>query len=104
MRDRHRCDALRAECPHVIDGVKHKLAQIRKTLPAGVEIVAGYDREDLLLEVVGYRAMPGMHHCGGGPEPNVFDAMVPLVLWVETGANPDSISLLTSKTRPHELR
>lgn len=28
--------------------------------------------------------VPGMHHCGGGPGPNVFDAMVPLVLWVET--------------------
>ncbi|MGB8412214.1 MAG: CusA/CzcA family heavy metal efflux RND transporter [Candidatus Binatus sp.] len=32
----------------VIDGVKQKLAQIRKTLPAGVEIVAGYDRSGLI--------------------------------------------------------
>ncbi len=35
--------------------------------------------------------VPGMHHCGGGPGPNVFDAMVPLVLWVELGLKPDSI-------------
>ncbi len=32
----------------VIEGVKQKLAQIRKTLPAGVEIVAGYDRSGLI--------------------------------------------------------
>jgi feruloyl esterase len=35
--------------------------------------------------------VPGMHHCGGGPGPNIFDAMVPLVLWVETGTKPDTI-------------
>jgi Cu(I)/Ag(I) efflux system membrane protein CusA/SilA len=32
----------------VIDGVKQKLAQIRKTLPQGVEIVSGYDRSGLI--------------------------------------------------------
>ena len=32
----------------VIDGVKQKLAQIRTTLPPGVEIVAGYDRSELI--------------------------------------------------------
>ena len=32
----------------VIDGVKHQLAQIQKTLPRGVEIVAGYDRSGLI--------------------------------------------------------
>ena len=32
----------------VIDGVKQKLAQIQKTLPHGVEIVAGYDRSGLI--------------------------------------------------------
>jgi len=32
----------------VIDGVKQKLAQIQKTLPPGVEIVAGYDRSGLI--------------------------------------------------------
>src|SRR5271169_4086148 len=29
---------------NVIDGVKRKIAEIKKTLPPGVEIVAGYDR------------------------------------------------------------
>ncbi len=33
---------------NVIDGVKRKLAQVRKTLPAGVEIVSGYDRAGLI--------------------------------------------------------
>ena len=36
----------------VIDGVKQKLAQIRKALPAGVEIVAGYDRSGLIQESI----------------------------------------------------
>src|SRR5208337_4300084 len=34
----------------VIDGVKQKLAQIRKSLPRDVEIVAGYDRSGLIQE------------------------------------------------------
>ncbi|MEA2679294.1 MAG: copper/silver efflux system protein, partial [Candidatus Binataceae bacterium] len=36
----------------VIDGVKQRLAQIRRTLPAGVEIVAGYDRSGLIQESI----------------------------------------------------
>jgi Cu(I)/Ag(I) efflux system membrane protein CusA/SilA len=36
----------------VIDGVKQKLAQIRKTLPRGVEIIAGYDRSGLIQESI----------------------------------------------------
>ena len=36
----------------VIDGVKQKLAQIRRTLPAGVEMVAGYDRSGLIQESI----------------------------------------------------
>jgi feruloyl esterase len=36
--------------------------------------------------------VPGMYHCSGGPGPNVFDALTPLVTWVETGAAPDTIT------------
>ncbi|MGO9057858.1 MAG: efflux RND transporter permease subunit [Candidatus Binataceae bacterium] len=36
----------------VIDGIKQKLAQIQKTLPPGVEIVAGYDRSGLIQESI----------------------------------------------------
>jgi len=35
--------------------------------------------------------VPGMHHCGGGPGPNVFDPLTPLISWVEQGAAPDSL-------------
>ncbi len=34
---------------------------------------------------------PGVLHCGGGPGPNVFDTVSPLVQWVEQGRAPDSI-------------
>jgi feruloyl esterase len=35
--------------------------------------------------------VPGMYHCSGGPGPNVFDALTPLVTWAETGTAPDTI-------------
>jgi tannase/feruloyl esterase len=34
---------------------------------------------------------PGVYHCSGGPGPNVFDALSPLVDWVEHGVAPDTI-------------
>jgi feruloyl esterase len=34
---------------------------------------------------------PGMSHCGGGPGPNSFDAVSPLVDWVEHGVAPAAI-------------
>src|SRR5579864_1201714 len=33
---------------NVIDGIKKKLAQIKPSLPAGVEVIAGYDRSELI--------------------------------------------------------
>src|SRR5438046_7818413 len=33
---------------NVIDGIKKKLAQIKPSLPTGVEVVAGYDRSELI--------------------------------------------------------
>jgi feruloyl esterase len=35
--------------------------------------------------------VPGMYHCLGGPGPNVFDAITPLVKWVEQGVAPETI-------------
>src|SRR5215472_8598380 len=37
---------------NVIEGVKKKLAEIQKSLPPGVEIVAGYDRSGLISESI----------------------------------------------------
>src|SRR5262245_685787 len=34
---------------------------------------------------------PGVFHCAGGPGPNVFDVLTPLVTWVETGVAPETI-------------
>jgi Tannase and feruloyl esterase len=32
--------------------------------------------------------VPGMHHCGGGPGPNVFDALSPVIFWQDyNGSN-----------------
>ncbi len=33
--------------------------------------------------------VPGMAHCGGGPGPNNWDKLAPLVAWVEKGEAPD---------------
>ena len=35
--------------------------------------------------------VPGMYHCAGGPGPNVFDALTPLVTRAETGVAPETI-------------
>jgi feruloyl esterase len=35
--------------------------------------------------------VPGMHHCSGGPGPNVFDPLTPLIEWAEGGPAPDGI-------------
>ncbi len=35
--------------------------------------------------------VPGMHHCIGGPGPNVFDTLTALENWVEKGEAPDGI-------------
>jgi feruloyl esterase len=32
-----------------------------------------------------------MHHCNGGPEPNAFNPLRPVIDWVETGVEPDQI-------------
>jgi feruloyl esterase len=35
--------------------------------------------------------IPGMNHCAGGPATDQFDALTPLVNWVEKGQAPDSV-------------
>lgn len=35
--------------------------------------------------------VPGMFHCSGGPGPDKFDAMTPLIEWVESGDAPQEI-------------
>jgi len=35
---------------------------------------------------------PGMGHCRGGPGPDTWDNLVPLVNWVENGVAPDRIT------------
>jgi pimeloyl-ACP methyl ester carboxylesterase len=36
--------------------------------------------------------IPGMNHCSAGPATDQFDALTPLVAWVEQGIAPDSIT------------
>src|SRR5262249_30154253 len=49
---------------------------------------SGFDelRKNMRLFLV-----PGMHHCGGGPGPNLFDTLTALEKWVEGGLAPDAI-------------
>ncbi len=41
---------------------------------------------------VRYFPVPGMNHCSGGPATDQFDALAPLVQWVEYGQAPQSIT------------
>lgn len=41
--------------------------------------------------VVRHFSIPGMNHCSAGPAADQFDALTPLVNWVEQGVAPDSI-------------
>ncbi|WP_045726601.1 tannase/feruloyl esterase family alpha/beta hydrolase [Xanthomonas sp. GPE 39] len=36
--------------------------------------------------------VPGMGHCGGGPSTDQFDALTPLIAWVEQGQAPTAIT------------
>jgi len=45
--------------------------------------------------------VPDMHHCGGGPGPNVFDAFSALVDWVEQGKAPSASSPRGARWWPH---
>jgi feruloyl esterase len=46
---------------------------------------------DAAREKVQLFMAPGMDHCRGGPGPNSWDKLAPLVEWVENGRAPDSI-------------
>jgi feruloyl esterase len=35
--------------------------------------------------------IPGMGHCSGGPGPNTWDKLAPLVAWVERGEAPEAV-------------
>jgi hypothetical protein len=39
-----------------------------------------------------YFPVPGMAHCSGGPSTDQFDALTPLVRWVEQGVAPEGIA------------
>jgi feruloyl esterase len=47
--------------------------------------------------------LPGMLHCRGGQAPNTFDALTPVLAWVEQGVAPGAIVATdptTARTRP----
>ena len=41
--------------------------------------------------------VPGMGHCSGGPGPTTFDALTPLINWVENNVAPESIIATNSQ-------
>ena len=59
------------------------------TFGGGLEIAREHSRLFMI---------PGMGHCGGGPGPNSWDKLAPLVDWVERGIPPESV-IATHSTR-----
>lgn len=53
-----------------------------------VKTVGGPSQADQFVRLF---LVPGMHHCGGGPGPNTFDALTEIENWVERGAAPDKL-------------
>ena len=53
-----------------------------------VAAVGGKDKADDFVRLF---LAPGMHHCGGGPGPNTFDAIAAMEQWVEKGIAPDKL-------------
>lgn len=66
---------------------------------AGVPPLGSIRYYEQVLDAVGPQAkessrlymVPGMYHCGGGPGPDTFDLLEPLVKWVEGGTTPGNI-------------
>ena len=53
-----------------------------------VQVTFGGDLEEARKHVRLFM-VPGMGHCRGGPGPNQWDKLAPLVEWVEQGKVPD---------------
>ena len=64
------------------DTINHYNAIVDKTFAGSME--AAHEHARLFLA-------PGMAHCRGGPGPDTWDNLVPLVNWVENGIEPDRI-------------
>jgi hypothetical protein len=72
------------------------------------EIAARNDGFENTMKFARLFLVPNMGHCGGGPATDQFDALTPLVNWVEHGVAPDSIpasgtnftSAPTTRSRP----
>ena len=37
--------------------------------------------------------VPGMAHCGGGPGPDTWERLAPIVEWLEHGTAPESLTV-----------
>ena len=85
---------------NVINGVKQKLAEIKPSLPAGVEVVAGYDRSGLIqtsIETLAARlARRGDHRQLG-------DHRFPVSLPLGADSNSDSAHRGRRLVHPHVL-
>jgi feruloyl esterase len=60
----------------------------------GVQQASFVDGSPALQRTQSYARLymvPGMFHCSGGPGPNTFDALTPLLTWVETSVAPQTI-------------
>jgi feruloyl esterase len=68
-----------------------------------VKAVGGTRQTDAFLRLF---LAPGMHHCSGGPGPNMFDTLTALESWVEDGVAPTrliashSTGGVVDRTRP----
>ena len=77
----------------IYHGWREALANSEPTLDYYKDVVATTFNGDVnaALEKTRLFMVPGMGHCGGGPGPNTWDKLAPLVDWVENGNAPDAL-------------
>lgn len=81
----------------------HALSAL-KTIQYYEQVGRAMHGQEQVREFFRFFLVPDMHHCGGGPGPNTFDAFSALVEWVEHGKAPQRIiasgGAVPGRTRP----
>ncbi len=86
----------------VIHGVSDPIFSVNDSIDYYERLAAANGGPAATKDFARLYLVPGMNHCSnsGGPSTDLYDALTPLVNWVEKGAAPDSIVAKAAATAP----